>query len=233
MALSSHLLMLYIGIETVSIVSFVMAGFSREDSKSNEASFKYLVFGGLASGLMIYGFSLLYGIAGSLQYSAIAKVLVESGAAVPLTLHFSLMLVFGGLFYKISAFPMHFWAPDVYEGPRLRSHIFLGRSQSRGLRRFIANDLNRFCAGRRQGRLDSPRRYLARRGLRNYFGRHHDRRKLSAIGQRSTKRLFAYSSIAHVGYMLMGLITFQQTGLSAILFYLVAYCAMNIAHFGW
>lgn len=116
MASANHLLMLYLGIEMVSIVSFVMAGFKRNNLRSNEASFKYLVFGGVASGLMLYGFSLLYGYTGALQYDEINRFLVGSKGDVGLVFWLSLILIYGGLAYKIAAFPSHFWTPDVYEG---------------------------------------------------------------------------------------------------------------------
>src|SRR5262249_21399926 len=116
MALANHLLVLYIGIETVSIVSFALAGFTRDSLRSNEAAFKYLVFGALASGLMIYGISLVYGYAGSMQYAEVAKYLVAANGQQPYILLFALALVYAGFAYKISSFPFHFWTPDVYEG---------------------------------------------------------------------------------------------------------------------
>lgn len=232
MATSTNLLMLYIGIETVSILSFVLAGFSREDLKSSEASFKYLVFGGLASGLMLYGFSLLYGYTGSLQYMEIAKAIRGLGGEAPFLLLISLALSYMGLAYKISAVPMHFWTPDVYEGaPTPVAAFFSIGPKAAGFAALLRFFLDLSTAGR----VDGVWQPLASLPIMPYIavisaltmmvG------NLSAIGQTSVKRMLAYSSIAHVGYMLMALVAMDNTGLSSIFFYIIAYCAMNLGAF--
>lgn len=233
MANATHLLLLYIGIETASILSFAMAGFARNSVKGNEASIKYLVFGALASGLMIYGFSLLYGYTGSLNYAKIGEYLAANAGTRPAIVLFALFLVYGGIAYKISAFPMHFWTPDVYEGATTPVATFFSVGpKAAGIAALVRFFLTA-CATKNVAdgtwasieglSLPSALAFLA--AVTMLIG------NLSAVGQTNVKRILAYSSIAHVGYMLMGLVAMQKSGVSAILFYLVAYCAMNIGAF--
>ncbi len=232
MAISTNVLLLYMGIETVSIVSFVMAGFARENLRSNEASLKYLVFGALSSALMLYGFSLLYGYTGSLQYQEIAKGLAQNSANPPFFILLALVMIYAGFAYKISAFPLHFWTPDVYEGsPTPVATFFSVGPKAAGfaaLIRFVLVVLGT-KSGEGQWTLFAQNILLpavaAISAITMIVG------NLSALAQTSAKRILAYSSIAHVGYMLMGLVTLNRTGLSAILFYLVVYCAMNVGAF--
>lgn len=231
MAISTNLLMLYIGIETVSIVSFVMAGFSRESLKSNEASFKYLVFGSLASGLMLYGFSLIYGLTGALEYRQIASFLAKN-PETPFALTFAVLLVYGGLAYKISSFPMHFWTPDVYEGsPTPVATFFSVGPKAAGFAALLRMCLEVFSVKTGAGTWQPLVGSYFIPGLAFLSAVTMVVGNLSAIGQTNVKRMLAYSSIAHVGYMLMGLATMSSAGLVAILFYIVIYCAMNIGAF--
>jgi len=232
MAISTNLLLLYIGIETVSIVSFVLAGFRRESLRSNEASFKYLVFGALASGLMVYGFSLLYGYAGSLNYNEIGRYLRAHNGEIPFIITAAWLMVFAGLAYKISAFPMHFWTPDVYEGsPTPVATFFSVGPKAAGFAALLRVLMEIFTVkiGDGQWAVVTSRpliiilAFLSAATM--LVG------NLSAINQRSVKRMLAYSSIAHVGYLLMGLVTLSSAGIVAILFYLVVYCAMNLGAF--
>ncbi len=232
MATSTNLLILYMGIETVSIISFILAGFKHEDLRSNEASFKYFVFGALASSLMVYGFSWIYGITGSLNYTEIAVYLQANHASLPVVLPVSLLLIYAGLAYKISAFPMHFWTPDVYEGsPTPVATFFSVAPKAAGFAAFIRFFLDVLTVKGETGTWqlmggESALWFLAiLSAVTMTVG------NLSAIGQTSTKRMLAYSSIAHVGYMLMGLLTLEAMGLGAILFYIIAYCATNFGAF--
>ncbi len=232
MAAASNLLVLYMGIEMVSIISFVMAGFKRDNLKSNEASFKYLVFGGVASGFMIYGFSLMYGLTGSLNYPQMAAYLTAAQGNFGLVFWLALVLIYGGLAYKISAFPMHFWAPDVYEGaPTPIATFFSVGPKAAGFAALLRMLLTVFAVKTAEGNwqmingISLTHVIAVISALTMVVG------NLSAIGQTNVKRILAYSSIAHVGYMLMGLVTLDRSGLTAILFYLIAYCAMNLGAF--
>jgi len=232
MATTTHLLVLYLGIETVSIVSFVMAGFNRDDLKSNEASFKYLVFGALASGVMIYGFSLIYGLAGSLQYQAVAKFLQENSSQTSYVVMLALVMTYVGLAYKISSFPLHFWTPDVYEGsPTPVATFFSVGPKAAGFAALLRVFIDVFCIKTGDGQWKALEGSSLVEWMAFTSAATMTIGNLSALGQRSVKRMLAYSSIAHVGYMLMGVISLNSFGMLSILFYLVAYCAMNIGAF--
>lgn len=233
MANALNLLMLYMGIETVSILSFVLAGFARENAKSNEASFKYLVFGAFASGVMLYGLSLIYGFTGSLSYFEIAKFLRENRASeTAVFLQIAFFLIYAGLAYKIAAFPMHFWAPDVYEGsPTPVATFFSVGPKAAGFAALMRLMLEVFGTDTGTGRWSLIGEAWVIPGLALLSAITMFVGNLSAIGQKNVKRMLAYSSIAHVGYMLMGLVTLSEAGMSAILFYIFIYCAMNLGAF--
>jgi NADH-quinone oxidoreductase subunit N len=232
MTLSNHFLMLYIGIETVSIISFVLAGFSRESLRSNEASFKYLVYGGVCSGLMIYGISLIYGYTGSLAYPQIAEALLKNNGTHPFVFYFALFLVYAGFAYKISSFPFHFWTPDVYEGsPTPVATFFSVGPKAAGigaLLHFLMTALSQKDANGTwtliQGINIAPVLALLSAAT-MVVG------NLSAVAQTNVKRILAFSSIAHVGYVLMGFVVMTPAAFVSIIFYLIAYCAMNIGAF--
>lgn len=232
MAGAANLLVLYMGIEMVSIISFVMAGFKRDNLRSNEASFKYLVFGGVASGLMIYGFSLLYGLTGSLNYPQISAYLVAAQGNLGPVFWLALTLIYGGLAYKISAFPMHFWAPDVYEGaPTPIATFFSVGPKAAGFAAFLRMFLTVFAVKTAEGNWQTVSGVSILHVVALISAATMVVGNLSALGQTNVKRILAYSSIAHVGYMLMGLVTLERSGLTAIIFYLIAYCAMNLGAF--
>ena len=231
MALATNLLVLYIGIETVSIISFVMAGYNREDVKSNEASLKYFIFGALSSGLMLYGMSLLYGYSGSLQYQEIGKAITEV-ASVPLVLSLALVMIYAGFAYKISAFPMHFWTPDVYEGaPTPVATFFSVGPKAAGFAAMIRFLIDCLTQPGADGSFQALGQLRIVDGVAVLAALTMCAGNLSALAQTNVKRMLAFSSIAHVGYMLMGLISLDTIGLQAILFYLIAYCIMNLGAF--
>ncbi len=231
MALAKNLLVFYIGLETVSIVSFALAGFKRHDLKSNEASLKYLIFGAFASAAMLYGFSFLYGYAGSLNYDDLAKYFRDQGG-VPAIVLFSLALSYLGIAYKISSFPMHFWTPDVYQGAPISVAAFFSVGpKAAGFAALIRLLLTVFSFKVDGGKWGTsalqflPNLLAVIAAISMFVG------NLSALNQNSVKRILAYSSIAHVGYLLMGLATFSNAGFSSVLFYILVYCAMNLGAF--
>jgi NADH-quinone oxidoreductase subunit N len=248
MAIAANLLILYIGLETVSIVSFVMAGLHRDDIRSNEASLKYFVFGAVASAMMIYGFSILYGLTGSLQYQEIAKALSGSAASVDpgissggvatgtsfLPLLISILMIYAGLAYKISAFPLHFWTPDVYEGaPTPVTTFFSVGPKAAGFVAAMRLLFEAFSTTSENGwkPLSLASGVSWADGLAVISAATMFVGNLSALGQKNVKRMMAYSSIAHVGYILMGLVAANRFGMSAVLFYLAVYCLMNLGAF--
>lgn len=246
MASSNHFLMIYLGIEIVSILSFALAGFHREKLDSVEASLKYVVYGAMASGMMIYGLSLIYAVSGDLTILGMRGFIqAHSTESVPLLFWAGVILSFAGFGYKISAAPMHMWTPDVYEGsPTPVAALFSVAPKAAGfalLIRFFVVGLSvptvdgdvilSFTQNAGQiaygaaGLVPWSKIIVLSAVFTMFMG------NLAALGQTSVKRILAYSSIAHAGYMLLGLTTQNREGLYAILFYVVVYCTMNLGAF--
>ncbi len=229
MATATDLLTAYIAIEVVSILSFILAGYKQRDRRSSEAALKYAIYGGVASGVMLYGFSLLYGMAGATSFQAIRDAAVVQSS--PTTLILGVTLAMAGFGYKIAAVPFHMWCPDVYEGAPTPVTTFLSVGPKAAgfaiLIRFFAGALpvELPTAGSLFG--SSPWPVLigviavATMTLGN----------LAALAQTNVKRLLAYSSIAHAGYVLLGLAAGTPEGHEAIMFYLVTYLFMNVGAF--
>lgn len=232
MAMGRSLLMIYLSIEIVSVISFVMAGFKLNDRKSSEAALKYVVFGGVSSGIMLYGMSWLFGLTRSLLLPEISEriiALTKAEGHVPEVVFMATVCVMAGFGYKISAAPFHMWAPDVYEGaPTTVTAFFSVGPKTAGfavLIRFFSDALQ--AHGGSLGDIQTPwpvvGGILAMATM--FVG------NLSALAQNNVKRLLAYSSIAHAGYMLLAFCVFTQEGITAVAFYLVTYCLMNLGAF--
>lgn len=227
---AADIVMLYIAIELVSIPSYLLAGYLKGKGRSTEAAMKYVVYGATASGTMIYGFSLLFGMTGTTQLSAIGRALAAGNA--PVAMYLAAILVTVGFGYKIAAVPFHMWSPDVYEGAPTPVTAFLSvgpKAVGLGvLIRFFytvfASDDGAF-GWRLTSSVDWPMLFAVLSAVTMTVG------NLVAIGQKNVKRLLAYSSIAHAGYMLMGFVLLSAIGLHAILFYLVVYLFMNLGAF--
>jgi len=230
MAATADLLMAYLSLEMVSLVSYVVVGFRKRDLASSEAALKYVIYGGVASGVMLFGLSLLYGLAGATSFAAVkAALLARGGAAVlPVTV-LAVVCVLAGMGYKVAAVPFHMWCPDVYQGAPTPVTAFLSVGPKAAgfalLIRFFFGSWGAIPDGTEL--LGAPWPVLigiisvATMTLGN----------LSAILQNNIKRLLAYSSIAHAGYLLMALCVFSRDAEQAILFYLVAYLFMNLGAF--
>jgi NADH-quinone oxidoreductase subunit N len=222
MATAADLMMLYLAIETTSIPMYILAGFFKRNDQSTEAGFKYLLFGAMTSAMMLYGFSLLFGFSGTTNIHQISGV-IQSGAVPAVVLGGSLLLILAGFSFKISAVPFHFWAPDVYQGAPTPIAGFLSTaSKAAGfavLVRFLMATLPAF--GENWSLILAVIATLTMT-LGN----------LLAITQKNIKRMLAYSSIAHAGYILVGLSTISELGMSSVVFYLIAYLLTNLAAFG-
>ncbi len=245
MGVSNHFVMIYLAVETVSILSYTLAGFNKEKSASVEASMKYVVYGSMASGIMVYGMSLLYGITGSLELTELRHFFsVTPVEQISPLLWISVLMIFAGIGYKVSAAPMHMWTPDVYEGaPTPVSALLSVAPKAAGfallLRFFITGftlpvDPNATVALSNDfsslsfhtiGSFNWPKILMVSSIFTMFMG------NLAALGQVSVKRILAYSSIAHAGYVLMGATTQTDDGIYAILFYVVVYCLMNLGAF--
>jgi NADH-quinone oxidoreductase subunit N len=222
MASAADLVMLYLAIETTSIPLYILAGFFLKDKKSTEAGFKYLLFGAMTSGIMLYGFSLLYGFAGTTNLYAIADVFQQGSGLTVYTIG-SLILILIGFGFKISAVPLHFWAPDVYEGSPTPVAGFLSTaSKAAGFAVLIRVFFTTFEASSPQWSIILSALAVATMTLGN----------LIALSQRNIKRMLAFSSIAHAGYALIGVVAATELGITSVIFYLIAYMVTNLAAFG-
>ncbi len=226
MAAATDLLMAYLALEMVSLVSYVVVGFRRRNAASAEASLKYVIFGGVASGVMLFGLSLLYGMTGATEFAAVRTALIAAGPGALAIQILAVVFVLAGFGYKIASVPFHMWCPDVYEGAPTPITAFLSVGpKAAGFALLI-----RFFVGAVPDEaqlLGAPWAVLigvisaATMTLGN----------LAAILQANVKRMLAYSSIAHAGYLLMALCVFTREGEQAILFYLCAYLLMNLGAF--
>ncbi len=232
MPASTDLVMMYLSLELVSIAGYILAGFSRETSGGAEASLKYILFGALSSGLMIYGFSLFYGLTGTTNIIAIRQILALATAAHAGTnlyvLWTATILAFAGMAYKISAVPFHFWTPDVYEGAPLPVTALLSvASKAAGFGLLIRFVIFVFPLSARTGTplLDWPMMIAIGAALTMTFG------NLAALLQSNVRRMLAYSTIAHAGYMLAALAISRAAGIVAVMIYLAAYLFMQLGAF--
>jgi NADH-quinone oxidoreductase subunit N len=222
MASAANLIMLYLAIETTSIPLYVLAGFMTNDDKSTEAGFKYLLFGAMTSAVMLYGFSLLYGFAGTTDIYELTQG-IASGSLPTAALIGSLLLILVGFGFKISAVPLHFWAPDVYEGAPTPVAGFLSTaSKAAGFAVLLRFLLVAFPNISIQWGAVVAALSVATMTLGN----------LLALAQRNIKRMLAYSSIAHAGYALIGVVSISSLGVASVVLYLMAYIITNLAAFG-
>jgi NADH-quinone oxidoreductase subunit N len=237
MASSVNLLMMYLSLEMVSLSSYVLAGYFKKQRRSNEAALKYVIYGGVSSGLMLFGISLLYGICGTADIFAISRFLSNNPVNF-IALLISIFLIMAGFGYKISAVPFHFWTPDVYEGAPLPITAFLSvSSKAAGFAMLIRFFLTAFKnANPIPGHENIPMFNMlqglhwneiiavvsvATMTLGNFV----------AIWQDNVKRLLAYSSIAQAGYILLAFVVVTPQGISAMIIYIAVYLFMNLGAF--
>ncbi|HXU35990.1 MAG TPA: NADH-quinone oxidoreductase subunit N [Blastocatellia bacterium] len=249
MASSVDLLALFISLELMAVSVYILVGYFRRDKKSNEASMKYFLLGAFSSGVLLYGISMIYGLTGSTNLAKIAAALpvVAStsfnpfGAQTPPDMRYlllmSMILMAAGMFFKVAAVPFHMWAPDAYEGAptsitafmsvgvKAASFAMFGRLFLYGL-----PDLRGSIAGDAANGIASLPGWAVLLGIVSaitiVWG------NLGALTQNNTKRLLAYSSISHAGYVLLGLIAGNQTGYTGFVIYLFIYTIMNLGVFG-
>jgi NADH-quinone oxidoreductase subunit N len=222
MATAADMIMLYLAIETTSIPMYILAGFFKGDDKSTEAGFKYFLFGAMTSAFMLYGFSLLFGFSRTTNLQGLA-VIEKTGAISPIVLFGGLLLVLVGFSFKISAVPFHFWAPDVYEGAPTPVAGFLSTaSKAAGFAVLVRVLTVAFPALSENWQMMAAILATATMTVGNFI----------ALTQKNIKRLLAYSSIAHAGYILIGVATNSELGLSSVVLYLIVYLVTNLAAFG-
>ncbi|MCH7611806.1 MAG: NADH-quinone oxidoreductase subunit N [Candidatus Marinimicrobia bacterium] len=234
MASAIDLIMLYLAIEIVSIVSFILAGYLKGDLRSNEAALKYVIYGAFSTGIMLFGMSIIFGLAGSTKFFAIQEAMwnLEGSAQFAFTL--AAIFILAGFGYKISAVPFHFWTPDVYEGAPTPITAYLSVAPKAVGFAVIIRFFNTVFGD--SGAFIDPSIYTfttiawpqllaVLSVITMTLG------NLVALQQNSIKRMLAYSSIAHAGYMLMAIPTLSSQGVYAIMLYLVMYLFMNLGAF--
>lgn len=227
MAVSADLVMLYLSIETASIPLYLLAGFIINDERSTEAGFKYLLFGILASTIMLYGFSLIFGFTGTTNIYSLSEMFAAGKITLPFFFGLLALLIVG-LGFKISAVPFHFWAPDVYQGAPTPIAGYLSTvSKAAGFAVIVRLFFVAFSFSDSPALLQSWTWTLAVLAAITMTAGN-----LLALNQTNIKRLLAYSSIGHAGYAMIGVVAFSQLGAASVVFYLAAYIATNLLAFG-
>jgi len=221
LATGTELVTLFVGLELMAVSFYILVGFLRTDKRSNEAALKYLLLGGFSSGFLVYGFSLMYGMAGSTKLGVIANALASRDAWDPLVF-LALATTSVGLFFKVSAAPFHMWAPDAYEGAPTTVTAYLAAASKAAS---FALLLRIFLGPLAAARVAWEPLLSAVAVLSITVG------NIAAVTQTNTKRLLAYSSVGHAGYMLLGLVAGNATGIQGVLVYLMVYIFMTIGAF--
>jgi NADH-quinone oxidoreductase subunit N len=221
MVSATNLISLYVGLELQSLSAYVLAAYRRTDDRSAEAGLKYFVLGGLASGILLYGISLLYGFTGTTQFEGVAAAFSREGTQ-SIGLLFGLVFLLAGLAFKISAVPFHMWTPDVYEGaPTPVTAFFASAPKVAAVLLSV-----RVCLDALSPAIDAWRQIMIFAALASIvLG------AVAAYGQTNIKRLLAYSSINNVGFALIGLVAGGVAGASSVLFYMAVYVVMTLGAF--
>jgi NADH-quinone oxidoreductase subunit N len=232
---SEDMLMLYLSLEMVSLGSYIMVGYLKNDRQSNEASLKYLLFGAVATGCMLYGFTILYGLTGTTKLTGIRDALAASSAAGENSamLLIATTLALAGFGFKTAAVPFHFWCPDVYTGAPTPVTAFLSVAPKAAgfaiLIRFFFTALSNPSANpdtwAQVSSIDWSLLILFISIITMTLG------NIAALRQDNMKRMLAYSSIAHAGYIFMGVVVLNSQGLQSVLVYLITYLFMNLGAF--
>ncbi len=236
MASATDLLMVYLSIELVSMVSYVLAGFRKGDRKAAEGSLKYVIYGGVASGVMLFGMSYLYGLTGTTGLVELGARIgtLELTAATKIALVMGIVFVTAGIGYKVAAVPWHMWCPDVYEGAPTPFTAFLSVGpKAAGFALALRFFLSAFAGPAAPatgftealGGIPWPAVVGVVSAVTMTLG------NFTALSQTNLKRLLAYSSIAHAGYTLMGLSAASDLGMQAVMIYMLVYLVMNLGAF--
>ncbi|MFL2983413.1 MAG: NADH-quinone oxidoreductase subunit N [Candidatus Neomarinimicrobiota bacterium] len=234
MVSSIDLIMVYLSIEIVSIMSFVLAGYLKQNTRSNEAALKYVVYGAFSSGIMLFGLSYVYGLTGSTNFFEIQQALASSNQESDVVIILSIIMILAGFGYKVSAVPFHFWTPDVYEGSPTTITAYLSVAPKAGALAMMIRFFNQVFAdggafiGVQQISITEfpwPDIISLIAVITMTIG------NIIALQQDNIKRMLAYSSIAHAGYMLLALPVMSDDGIYAIMLYVVMYLFMNLGAF--
>ncbi|MEW5771541.1 MAG: NADH-quinone oxidoreductase subunit NuoN [Pseudomonadota bacterium] len=219
---ANDFLVLYVGLELLSLALYAMVAFQRESAVATEAAMKYFVLGALASGLLLYGMSLLYGLTGTLELQKMAEVL-HVGVKDEMMLAFALVFIVAGLGFKLGVAPFHMWVPDIYQGAPAAVTLFIGSAPKLAAFAFAM----RLLVDGLQPAIGDWQGMLAVMAVMSLAVGN-----LAAIMQTDIKRMLAYSTISHMGFLLLGILSGTFAGYSAGLFYAIAYVLMSLGAFG-
>jgi NADH-quinone oxidoreductase subunit N len=225
MVSSNNLLLLYLGLELMSLCLYAMVAFDRENGNASEAAMKYFVLGAIASGMLLYGMSILYGLSGSLAIADVANAVsaVEQGSDAQLGLVFALVFIVVALAFKLGAVPFHMWIPDVYQGAPTAVTAYISSAPKIAgfaiVMRLLVEGLGGLHA-------DWQMMLVILAVLSMAAG------NIIAIAQTNIKRMLAYSTISHVGFILLGILAGTADGYSSAMFYTLAYAIMSLGGFG-
>ena len=221
---ASHLLTLYLGLELFSLSLYALVALQRDSAVATEAAMKYFVLGSLASGMLLYGMSMLYGATGTLGIAQLAEIILAGGAR-EVVLVFALVFIVAGLGFKLGAVPFHMWVPDVYHGAPTAVTLFIGSAPKLAAFAFIMRLLVQGL-GAEQLVEEWSQMLMVMAVLSLAIG------NVTAIAQTNLKRMLAYSTIGHMGYVLLGILSGDLVGYGASMFYVVVYMLMNLGAFG-
>ena len=221
---ANHLLTLYLGLELMTLSLYAMVALQRDSAVATEAAMKFFVLGALASGMLLYGMSMLYGAAGSLEVTELSQLIAE-GAIVGPVLVFGLVFVVAGLGFKLGAVPFHMWVPDVYHGAPTAVTLFIASAPKIAAFAFIVRLLGQALSA--DVLIDQWRQMLIVMAVLSLvIG------NVTAIVQTNLKRMLAYSTISHMGFVLLGFAAGTDLGLSYAMFYVIVYVLMTLGSFG-
>ena len=222
MVSANHFVTLYLGLEILALSTYAMVALNRDSAVSTEAAMKYFILGALASGMLLYGMSMIYGATGALDVSAISTSIEFSRANAPL-ISFGLVFVVAGLAFKLGVVPFHMWVPDVYQGAPTPMTLFIGSASKIAAFGFTVRILGDALAGATD-EWQSMLVILAVASL--AVG------NIIAIAQTNIKRMLAYSTISHMGFLLLGILAGTKDGYAASMFYIISYALMSLGAFG-
>ncbi len=221
---ANHLLTLYLGLELLTLSLYAMVALQRDSAVATEAAMKYFVLGALASGMLLYGMSMLYGATGTLEITRLAEMIFE-GRGNDVVLVFALVFIVAGLGFKLGAVPFHMWVPDVYHGAPTAVTVFIGSAPKLAAFAFVMRLLVQGL-GAEQLLGEWQQMLIVMAVLSLAIG------NIIAIAQTNLKRMLAYSTISHMGFLLLGVLAGDLNGYGSAMFYVVVYVLMNLGAFG-
>ena len=222
MVSASHFLTLYLGLELLALSLYAMVALQRDSSVATEAAMKYFVLGALASGMLLYGMSMVYGVTGTLALADMAQILSD-GTDLRIPLVFGIVFVVAGLAFKLGAVPFHMWVPDVYHGAPTAMTLFIGSAPKIAAFAFVFRILGQGL----ESQVAEWRDMLAILAVLSMAVGN-----IAAIAQTNLKRMLAYSTISHMGFMLLGILAGSQSGYGSAMFYVLVYALMSAGSFG-